>query len=148
MNHDKSFKVTTIHASTRHAISTRDCPKRQRKNVPTTLKPTGDCSNYLEKQPSLSIVQKVKQKNQFSSLGRGYAAAPPSASHKQQRTVIKKPLMIGPKRYSFRSSRLRHARRNCRPVGQWIKQTPLPRSTACHRTTMWIYINPKKIYKH
>ncbi|GFY05979.1 uncharacterized protein TNCV_3862831 [Trichonephila clavipes] len=54
-----------MHSSTRPAISTRNRPQRQRKNVPTTLKPTGmyyNFSNWLDKQPSLSIVQKIIQK--------------------------------------------------------------------------------------
>ncbi|GFV65276.1 hypothetical protein TNCV_4572761 [Trichonephila clavipes] len=35
-------RMATVHASTRPAISTRDCSQRQRREVPTTLKPTKD----------------------------------------------------------------------------------------------------------
>ncbi|GFV01705.1 hypothetical protein TNCV_2048261 [Trichonephila clavipes] len=48
-----------------------------------------NCINHLEKQPSLSIIQKVKQKEQFSSLERVCVATPPSGSRKQQKTGTK-----------------------------------------------------------
>ncbi|GFT19507.1 hypothetical protein TNCV_2534031 [Trichonephila clavipes] len=37
--------MAEAHASTSPAISTRDCPQRQRENVPTILKPTGDVTS-------------------------------------------------------------------------------------------------------
>ncbi|GFV47009.1 hypothetical protein TNCV_3034061 [Trichonephila clavipes] len=70
--------------------------------------------NWLKKQPSLSIVQKVKVKKSLCS----------STSFCKSQTTKdrnKKTLTTGRNRDSFRPSRLRHARRSCGPVGQRIQ---------------------------
>ncbi|GFU85985.1 hypothetical protein TNCV_3069871 [Trichonephila clavipes] len=76
------------HVSTTPTISTRDfliVNKKTFQRQPNRQEIYNICRNWLEKQPSLNIVQKLQQK-QFSSVEKGYAAAHPSENRKLQRT--------------------------------------------------------------
>ncbi|GFT28769.1 hypothetical protein TNCV_3584961 [Trichonephila clavipes] len=114
------------HASTRPTISTKNCPQRQCRNIPTTLKPTISIEVMARKIPQ-NVHNKTKKR--LPSLGRGYSAIPSSSKSQPTKNENKSARRMARTGFPCRPSRQTRARSSLRTRRWAVQITLLPKTS-------------------